>query len=115
MLLVIARCFLRPAQPYDFLLGLARDYGSGPDNCRKALEQIVRRACTVRRGRRANNGMVDGEKDVFRSDLYETFRRSVRSAVADGGPTEQRALFDTSAISTDPECRLGSVGVRTPR
>ena len=37
------------------------------------------------------------------NDAVETFKKVVRSAVADGGPTEQRALFECSpALSKNP-------------
>ena len=80
---------------YECMLGMARDYGTGAETCVAAIKSIIRRACIIRKGRRPA-GCVDddamGEDDVFDKTLYDHFRSIVRVAVADGGPTEQKAL-----------------------
>jgi len=102
VLLVYARCYVRRAQEvYDFLLGLIEDHGTGPENCRKGIESILRNACTMKEGVKGENGRKQIQKH-FCKKVYDRFRKSVCSAVADGGPTEQRALFDFSSIALVP-------------
>ena len=80
---------------YECMLGMARDYGTGAETCAAAIKSIIRRACIIRKGRRPARCVDDdamGEDDVFDKTLYDHFRSIVRVAVADGGPTEQKAL-----------------------
>ena len=102
VLLVYARCFVaRYAQLYDFLLGIARDFGTGHEACRNALEAVVRAACTIRVGRRPKTESSPSQ-DVFDQPMFDNFRKSVASAVADGGPQEQKALYECSALAVGP-------------
>ena len=94
VLLVYARTYARRTQEvYDCLLGLMRGHGTLPEDCKNGIMNVVRNACTMRRG-----------KDVHVAENVLTrFRESVRSVVADGGPTEQRALFECSRLATQPD------------
>ena len=95
VLLLYGRVYMRKTQElYDCVLGLVRDAGTKPADCKRAIEDAVKHACSVRHGRKA----VD---ESLANDVFERFRCSVRSAVADGGPTEQRALFESSPGALD--------------
>ena len=98
VLLLYARVYVRRAQEvYDVFLGLVRDQGTLPSDCRRGIELVIMQACTIKTGK--------GLEEVCNvcHDAVETFKIAVRSAVADGGPTEQRALFDCSpALSKNP-------------
>jgi hypothetical protein len=92
---------------YECMLGMARDYGTGAENCEAAIKSIVRRACIIRKGRRLARAVDDeamGSEDVFDKELYDHFRSIVRVAVADGGTTEQRAIYNCgpSAVAAEP-------------
>jgi hypothetical protein len=103
VLLVYCRTYARKTQElYECLLGLVRGHGTSPGDCRQAIEQVVARAFTVNTGREVGEEVSRG---VVAQDLLRRFRHSVRSAVADGGPTEQRALYDASPGTLDPSCR----------
>ena len=90
VMLVYARIYMAECnEVYNTFLGCLREYGSGPENCRDALVQVVKRACTFQLTR-------DTKATVFCKDAFKRLCKSVRSAVADGGPTEQKALFEMS-------------------
>ena len=97
VLLLYARVYVRKTQEVgDTFLGLVRDQGTLPSDCRRGIELVIMQACTVKTGK--------GLEEVCNvcNDAVETFKKAVRSAVADG-PTEQRALFDCSpALSKNP-------------
>ena len=91
---------------YDCFLGLAKD-GATRDykeasTCRGIIEQIVRAAAIRRRGRRSQNGT--GVNDEVDDVALESYCLSVRSAVADGGPVEQEALFHLSPAALTYGC-----------
>ena len=95
VLLLYARVYVRKSQEvYDTFLGLVRDQGTLPSDVRRGIELVIKQACSVRTGR--------GPAAVCNAAV-ETFKKAVCSAVADGGPTEQRALYDSSpAHSQNP-------------
>ena len=93
--LVYARIYIGKTQElYDCLLGLTRPDGQLPEECLQALTNIVRKACSVRVGKQEVAGVAAPR--VFDEDAFRNFSRSVRTAVADGGPTEQKALHFSS-------------------
>jgi hypothetical protein len=91
---------LTPKGIYDFLLGIAIDYGFGPANTLAAIRQIIRRAMTKRSGKRdlKSADMFEGPGDNTDQAAMEKFCRTVKTLVADGGPTEQRALTDATPL-----------------
>ena len=108
VLIVLARCLTKNRGVFDILLGIERDYGTGPEATIKAIKAVLTRACTLRKGRRGKKSSVkepesdvgclqdeeesfDGELDHFDEGLYKSFSACVTSAVADGCYTEQRA------------------------
>lgn len=98
VLLVSARVYIRRTQElYDFVAGIARGYGTSPQNCKQALEAILRKCCTLRHGKQTG----ENPDATFAQGVFDRFRKSVRSVVADGGPTEQRALFESSPAAKD--------------
>ncbi|MCP4241422.1 MAG: hypothetical protein GY772_12755, partial [bacterium] len=84
---------------HECLLGLARDFGTGTENVCEALKEVFRRACAVRRGRRPGQEDSMGPEDYVDEALLQHARERVEVAVADGGPSEQRALY---ALSPSP-------------
>ena len=108
LLLVYCRVYVRrSAELYDCLLGMIRGLGTGAAECKKGIEDVVRRAFSVPVGRqqktRSSTGVIkDAHAPVVFNAGQERFKMSVRSAVADGGPTEQRALYDCSPGAPDP-------------
>ena len=118
VLIVLARCLTKNRGVFDILLGIERDYGTGPEATIKAIKAVLTRACTLRKGRRGKKTGVkeppesdvgclqdeesfDGELDQFDEGLYKSFSECVTSAVADGCYTEQRALFEMSPGQID--------------
>ena len=100
LLLVYCRVYVRrSAELYDCLLGMIRGLGTGAAECKKGTEDVVRRAFSVPVGRQRKK---DAHAPVVFNAGQERFKMSVRSAVADGGPTEQRALYDCSPGAPDP-------------
>ena len=83
---------------YDFLLGLEAGIGPLPLDAIGALEKILQRACTEPRGKREGACIFSGSEDHFDAGLHANFLNSVVSAVADGGPVEQKALFLCSPL-----------------
>ena len=109
VLLVYARTYCRKTNElYDCLLGLARGFGTEPSHCMAAIAHVVDKAFTFANGRAihrtklAGTLVVKGGETVEDTAGKKTFLDSVRSAVADGGPTEQRALYDCSTASVEP-------------
>ena len=100
VLLAYARMFLKSRELYDTFLGLVRPSGTGPAHCRDAIERLVREACSVRVGKQ---GYTDAGHCVFHQEAFDNFRCAVVSAVADGGPTEQKALYESSPGKLDYE------------
>ena len=100
VLLAYARMFLKTGELYDTLLGLVRPSGTGPAACRDAIERLVREACTLRVGKQ---GSTDAGQTVFHQKAFDSFRHAVVSAVADGGPTEQKGLYECSPGKIDYE------------
>ena len=104
-MLIYARMYIgKSCELYDCLLGLARNRGTTPEDAKATIERTVRRACSVRIGRQNHNGEPDsaggGELRLCERTL-KNFRAAVRSAVADGGPVEQQALFELSPGALD--------------
>ena len=83
---------------YDFLLGLEGDVGPNPDDAIRATQNIMKRACTEPQGKRPQANAYSGPEDHFKENLHSHFLRSVVSAVADGGPVEQKSLFMMSPL-----------------
>ena len=75
---------------------LVRPSGTGPMHCRDA----IREACSVRVGKQ---GYTDAAQVVFQQAAFDTFRHGLVSAVTDGGPTEQKALYECSPGKLDYE------------
>ena len=100
VLLAYARMFLKSRELYDTFLGLVRPSGTGPLHCRDAIERLIREACSVRVGKQ---GYTDAGQFVFQQAAFDTFRHGLVSAVADGGPTEQKALYECSPGKLDYE------------
>ena len=102
VLLVHARC-LALNGIYECFLGLDRDYGFGPACTKQAIINILRRACTSRVGRRdsATSAESMSKSDRFDQQLFDAFRSKVVSALADGGWSEQRALYEMSPYAAD--------------
>ena len=89
-----------------------------------AIEDIVRRFCTVRQGRRGEGG-GPGPGDVLDEELFKHVRHIVIAAAADRGPTEQKCLVNMSSagprgaaraffpnlsiVSADPAHKMRSV------
>jgi hypothetical protein len=100
ILLVYARIFMgKSCELYECLLGAARGSGTLPEDCLRTIDGIVRRACSLPFGRQHTNRKPNETKDgklIFCESTYNQFRHAVRSAVADGGNVEQRALFEAS-------------------
>ena len=101
-LVVYARC-LHPFGIYDFLVGIddnaVPDTWSEADASRavlKALKAIVERACTKRLPSKRTESIYFSSEDALCQDTFKSFCHSVVSLQADGGPTEQRALFEAS-------------------
>ena len=92
-MLVYARVYVRTTQEiYDCLLGLVRDQGTLPSDVKKGIELVCQNACSIESGKD-----TDGtHKTTLLPEVLERFRASLRTAVADGGPTEQRALYESS-------------------
>ena len=98
--LVVYGRFLGPYGMYECLLGVERpnevlDATAGE---MQALENVLRRACTVRdTGRRSNTNIYEGDRDHVDKKVLHHLRKAILTAVADGGPTEQRCLFESSS------------------
>ena len=106
VLIVSPRCLTTTRGLFDILLGIERDYGTGPDATCNAIQNVIKRACAKRRGRqgdsdigvgcRGQNGLeatFAGKLDTFDDSLYNQFCAAVSPAVADGCYAEQYALF----------------------
>ena len=100
VLLAYARMFLKSRELYDTFLGLVRPSGTGPSHMRDAIERLVREACSVRVGKQSH---TDAGQFVFHQEAFDTFRHGLVSAVADGGPTEQKGLYNCSPGKVDYE------------
>ena len=101
-LVVYARC-LHPRGIYDFLVGIddnaVPDTWSEADASRavlKALKGTVQRACTKRLASKRTESIYCSPGDALCEDTFKSFCASVVSLQADGGPTEQRALFEAA-------------------
>ena len=95
VLLVYARILTRKGELYETLLGLSRDYGVGHENCLAALQQIMQRACTRRRGRRSS------PCDTVEDFALQRLRQSMRAGASDGGPQEVKCLYEASSQAQD--------------
>eukprot|EP00438_Fugacium_kawagutii_P008653 Skav201130 [mRNA] locus=scaffold4373:194633:196390:+ [translate_table: standard] len=104
-LVVYARCLV-PEGVYDFFVGLddnATPDDSQPDASRavlRSLKNVLQRACTVRQASRRVESIYSGPDDAVCEQTFSHFCRSVVSLVADGGPNEQRALYEASPLAT---------------
>ena len=87
----IHACTLQSHELYDTFFGLVKPLGTLPMHCRDAIERLVREAASARVGKQ---GCTDAGHFVFHQGAYDTFRRGLVSAVADGGTTEQHALHE---------------------
>jgi len=91
VLLAYARMYLRFSRElYDTFMGLVRPAGTTPSHCRDAVEALVRETCSLRVGKQ---GYQDHGNVVVDQAALDNFRAAVVSAVADGGPTEQKGLY----------------------
>ncbi|CAE7209725.1 unnamed protein product [Symbiodinium sp. CCMP2456] len=100
-LIMIARVLI-PEGIFDAILGLESNVGPDVEHVTQAIENIVRRACVNQKSRRdVKVSLYDSKDDELDEAAMTTFVRSVRSAVADGGPVEQKALFLSS-----PSCHV---------
>ena len=110
LLLVGARCMVRQtSEIYDCLLASVRHLGTTPEEVKGALEDAVKGAFTLRVGmqRVGKQGASDEKKETQKTTrkfkhACDAFRSSVRTGLADGGNTEQRALFETSRSAPTP-------------
>lgn len=101
VMLMYARILTIAGEIYDCFLGSVRGYGTLPGDCRRAIVDVVRTACSVRvdrQGQTAEQGNL-----VLCEKTLRHFRKIVVSAVADGGPVEQKALFECSPGALDRE------------
>ena len=100
-----ARCLVADGI-YDFFVGL--DDGATPDDLQpdaaravlRSLKSIFERACTVRRASKRADSIYEGPDDNLCEETFGNFCHSVVSMVADGGPAEQRALYEASPLAT---------------
>ena len=88
-----ARCLTKNRGIFDILLGIERDYGTGPEATIKAVQAVWTRACTLRRGRRGKKSGVqepevgrqmaedalDGELGQFDEGLCKKFCECAQS------------------------------------
>ena len=92
---------------YDFLLGLEGETGAEPADAIGAIQNVLDRSCTVCVGRRDKGKAHSGPGDTLDSSLKQHFMDSIVTAVADGGPVEQKALFLCSPLPLpDPKGRV---------
>jgi len=91
VLLAFARMYFgKWSELYDTFLGLVRPSGTTPSHCREAVAALVRETCSLRVGKQ---GHQDRGNFVEDQAALDNFRAAVVSAVADGGPTEQKGLY----------------------
>ena len=92
---------------YECLGGIVRDQGPGPQNVAEAVRSTLRRFCMTRRGRRpsasSRDGSLEGPEDTVDEEAFAHLRCILRVAVADGGPSEQKALYELSPAGPDGE------------
>jgi hypothetical protein len=105
ILLIFLRVLTKTGQIYECLLGLARDYGTGPTNCLKAIEAVMRQKCTRKHGRRTIPHYDKGEGDKFDAELFNKLRNGNTSIASDSGPTEMKAAFEACPTAKDPANR----------
>ena len=105
ILLIFLRVLTKKGQIYECLLGLARDYGTGPANCLKAIEAVMREKCTRKQGRRKIPHYDKGEGDKFDAELFNKLRNGNTSIASDSGPTEMKAAFEACPTAKDPANR----------
>ena len=109
VLLLYARCYVRRTQEiYDCMLGLVRGHGTLPEHCKSGIVEVMRKACTVRQWKQVGSQALEDHMKCAEG-VYERFRKSVITVVADGGVTEQRALFECSPIAPDAANRADPV------
>ena len=60
VLLVYARCLTQTRGVFDILLGIQRDYGTGPQLTCGAIQNVIKRACAKRVGRRGDSDVGVG-------------------------------------------------------
>jgi len=111
LILVHARVWVRSVgELYECLLGSFRHLGTTPEEAAEALRRVVENAFTLRVGqqglRHEPKGKDAQKTEHFFKARWSAFRKSVRTALADGGPSEQRALFELSAAAPTPANRV---------
>ena len=107
VLLLAGRFFVENFRPlgkfaiYDTVLGCEADVGTEAEHKVAAFKRILENVCTIRKGKRDVRGnIMAGSRDICKPELLQHLRRIIRVAVADGGPPEQRALFDLSPLES---------------
>ena len=98
VLLAFGRMLTTKGDLYESLYGLARDYGTGHEKCLAALEDILKRFCTAREGPRGED-LIDGPGDKLLDEAYQKLRSSMKGAASDSGPTECKALYESSRLA----------------
>eukprot|EP00439_Symbiodinium_sp_Y106_P066153 s662_g10.t1 len=108
--LVVHARILSAAGIYDMLLGIDKDVvpdNDQPDASRAVVEglrRILKRAATEKSSSRRLKSVYYTDDDRFDDDALRHFCSKVLSLVADGCPTEQRALFECSALGGKLVC-----------
>ncbi|CAE7737112.1 unnamed protein product, partial [Symbiodinium sp. CCMP2592] len=104
--LVVYGRLVGPTGLYEMLLGvvtpdMVQDSSRG---MLEALQLLLKQVCIIpARCRRPADDMFNSPSDRFDAGLYNHLCDHIFTAVADGGPTEQRCLFESSAAG--PELR----------
>ena len=112
LILVHARVWVRSVgELYECLLGSFRHLGTTPEEAAEALRRVVENAFTLRVGQQGLRHEPGKGKDAQKTEHFfkarwSAFRKSVRTALADGGPSEQRGLFELSAAAPTPANRV---------
>ena len=102
--LVVYGRLLGPTGVYEMLLGvvtpdMVQDSSRG---MLEALQLLLKQVCTIpARCRRPADDMFNSPSDLFDHRLYDHLCDHIYTAVADGGPTEQRALFESAASGAE--------------
>ena len=89
---------------YEMLLGVVKQ-DLLKDNSRgtlEALELLFKQICTKpARCKRNENNMFGSDEDRLDNVLFKRLCESVFTAIADGGPNEQRCLYEASPSGSD--------------
>ena len=99
-LVVYARC-LTPSGIYDCLLGLEDDTSATAETdasraVLEALRKVIQRACTKKADVRRSQSLYCSPDDELDQQAFDNFCNVCYTQVADGGPNEQRALYEAS-------------------